>query len=553
MLNNFCIYIFMMVSSEHLNSSLDLWSFNYSISDVTFLSFWYSLPEILVLLFLFWNLLYLVSFFSKYSPYYVNYIQYKYIVKDLVLRVISLYCIFFSLIWTTYLASIFIFFSNPYFTNNFLFNGLWILDAYSEFNKFLVVSIFLITLNFCYDFVLYDVDVSLEFPILLGFSLFFSLILLSTFDFIMLFFVIEALTFIMCLLIVTDYTSKNSVEAAIKYFILSVLASSLALYAIIWVYGITKNTGFMEFKILIFNFNLIADQTFILTSLELPVIFLISSFLIKLGAFPFNIWVPDVYEGCPVLIMFYFMVSIKTILIFTLIRLLFWTFNIFYYIFYPILLIASLGSFIIGSLGAYSQTKLKRFFAYSSLNQLGFILLGLSNKFIWLSLGSTFLFIFVYLINNILFFSIFFQLRNSESYHLINDLSDLKGLSFFFPLESIYLSVALFSFIGLPPLAGFFSKFLLLVSAAKSGFFLEVGFALLTNILSAYYYLRVIKYLWLDYNDKYIALFIKTSTYYKNISVVIFVCVFFNLTFLFYIDSFLFLYDKILKMSFLGG
>lgn len=436
MLNDFCVYTY-VTSLANLNQGLDLWNFCYSFSDTSFLSFCLSFPEILVLLFLLWNLLYLVSFFSKYSSFYVNHIQYKYVVKDLIFCVLRVYFFFFIFIWFLYLASSFTFLSNPYFTNNFIFGGLWVLDAYSEVNKLLIVSIFLLILNFCYDFVLYDADISLEFPLLLGFSLFFSLILLSTFDFIMLYFIIEALTFIVCLLIVTDYNSKNSIEASIKYFIISVLASSLALYGIVWVYGITKNTGFMEFKVLFFAISS-AEQGYVLTFLELPVIFLLLSFLIKLGAFPFNIWVPDVYEGCPALILFYFMVSIKTVLIFTLIRLLFWTFTIFYYLFYPILIVSSIGSFIIGSLGAYSQTKLKRFFAYSSLNQLGFILLGLTNKFVFLSLGSTFLFIFVYLINNILFFSIFFRLRNSETYLLVNKLSSFKGLSFFFPLESIY-------------------------------------------------------------------------------------------------------------------
>lgn len=106
-------------------------------------------------------------------------------------------------------------------------------------------------------------------------------------------------------------------------------------------------------------------------------------------------------------------------------------------------MVSAVGSLLIGSLGAYIQTKIKRFFAYSSLNQLGFILLGLSNNFVRIGLISVFFFIVVYLLNNILFFYILFKIRKADTYNLIINLSDLKGFSFFF-LRKVYICLLLF-------------------------------------------------------------------------------------------------------------
>jgi len=153
---------------------------------------------------------------------------------------------------------------------------------------------------------------------------------------------------------------------------------------------------------------------------------------------------------------------------------------------------------LFGSFGAYSQKNLKRFFAYTSLNQLGFILLGLGSFSLDLAISASLLFLITYVLNNILFFSILLCFYSSSSYKPLVLLADLKGLSYFYPWHVLGLSVALFSFIGLPPLAGFFSKFLILLAACKSNFFFYIMLGLLSNGISAFYYIKLLKLVWFD-------------------------------------------------------
>ena len=230
----------------------------------------------------------------------------------------------------------------------------------------------------------------------------------------------------------------------------------------------------------------------------IPCFFIILGFLIKLGAFPFSLWTPDVYEGSPPFLVFYFIITLKSSFILVFSRILFFVFIDFYEYWSLILIISAIGSFLIGSFGAFGQKNLKRFFAYTSLNQLGFILMGLSTYATESGLAAVLFFLFIYVINNILFFSIFLSFLNSNFYTPMQNLSDFKGFSFFHPWAALGLSISLFSFIGLPPLAGFFSKLFILLTAAKSNFFFAIILALFSNGISAFYYVRLLKMIWFE-------------------------------------------------------
>jgi len=160
-------------------------------------------------------------------------------------------------------------------------------------------------------------------------------------------------------------------------------------------------------------------------------------------------------------------------------------------------LISASGSFIFGSLGAYTQKVLKRFFAYTSLNQLGFILVSFCSSSSLFGLASAIFFLIVYVFNSIIFFSAILGFYNEQrrSFYM---LTDFRGFSYKSPLYSFFITLSLFSFIGLPPLSGFFSKFLILTVLARSDFFSIIAIALLSNAISSFYYLRLIKLIWFD-------------------------------------------------------
>jgi len=332
--------------------------------------FIYIIPEFLFLCYLLLSLVFLVIFFSQKAEYSLSGSRLKYILKNLVLIILNKLIIFLYILSLLYVCIFLLTHKEVY-----IYNNIFSIDSYSIFFKFFLTCVFIAVLIFCFQFMLFESLGSLELPILLGFSLFFSLILLTTIDFFLMYLMIEALTFIVCILIATNYSSEHSLESAIKYFIISSLASGFIIYGVFWIYAITKGTSFIEFQIFFF-YNSISIS--FINSLKLPVVFIIIGFLIKLGAFPFSIWTPDVYEGSPIFIVFYFIVVLKTVFIVFFTRVLFFVFINFHSYWYWFLIISAIGSFLFGSFGAYSQKNIKRFFAYTSLNQLGFILLGLS-------------------------------------------------------------------------------------------------------------------------------------------------------------------------------
>ena len=483
--------------------------------------FIYFIPELLLLSYLLLSLIFLVVFFSQQSKYFLSKVKLKYVLKNITVNItVRLFKFLFVIILLYgYIFAMTI-------EETFIFNNLLIIDSFSVFTKLFLSSVFMVVLFFCFQFVLFESLGSLELPILFGFSLFFSIVLLSSVDFFLMYLMVEALTFIVCILIATNYSSSFSLESAIKYFIVSSLASGFIIYGIFWIYAITKGTSFIGFKTFcLYNSN----NTNLIISLKLPILLMVLGFLIKLGSFPFSIWTPDVYEGSPVFVVFYFIVGLKTVFIFIFTRILFFVFSEFHFYWHWFLIVAAVGSFLFGGFGAYSQKNLKRFFAYTSLNQLGFILLGLSSYSFELAVSSTLFFLVTYVINNILFFSIFLCFYNSNSYRPITLLADLKGLSYFYPWQAIGLTIALFSFIGLPPLAGFFSKFFILLSASKSNFFFCIIIALFSNGVSAFYYIKILKLIWFEPFEKLkLKSFFFKSFLNRKIVLVLLLCAIFN-------------------------
>lgn len=416
----------------------------------------------------------------------------QYYIKSLVFWVCDVFQICLFIVIFSYLLSIYVYI---YTSSVELLGGLFVFDMYSQITKIFILLLFLLSLSFWRQFLLIESRVAVELPFLLGFSLFFSLILLCSYDFILMYFAIDILALCITMLLAISFGSAYAAEAAIKYFILGSLASGIGGFGIFWIYAVLGNLNFLKFRLLLFETILLKPEN--LNVLEMSVFFIAIAFLIKLGAFPFNLWVPDVYSGCNLPLFFYFVLSLKSVFILVLVRLLVFVFFDFYYIWKLLILISATGCFLIGSLGAYCQKTLKRFFAYASLNQLGFILLGLACNTSQGFTGTLF-FIVVYICNNLLFFVIILTLVNVINYRSITYLSELKGIAFFYPLEAVGLSVAVFSFIGVPPVLGFCSKYFILLITTKIGFFFSLIVSILSNALSAFYYLRILKFIWLE-------------------------------------------------------
>jgi NADH-quinone oxidoreductase subunit N len=269
-----------------------------------------------------------------------------------------------------------------------------------------------------------------------------------------------------------DLAKKKSSEAAMKLIISSAFSSALLLMGISFIYGTTGTL-------------LLSDLRWAITGQPIEVfafILVLSGFAFKISAVPFHLWTADVYEGAPVAVTAYLSVVSKGAVLFVFVSVLYTVFTTLANTGYYILMAISLLTITIGNLFALRQDNIKRFLAFSSVAQVGFILVGMTG-FSQQASSSVVFFVLVSLVS---------ALTGKEK------ISDYKGFYKNNPLLSWILTIALFSLAGVPPAAGFFGKFFLLMAGAEKGDIVFITVAALNMVISFYYYLRVVKAIFMD-------------------------------------------------------
>jgi NADH-quinone oxidoreductase subunit N len=284
-----------------------------------------------------------------------------------------------------------------------------------------------------------------------------------------------------------DLDKRRSSEAAFKMIMSSAFSSGLLLFGISLLYGSTGTLNFAELAAQL-NGNSLQIFSFIL---------LIAGFGFKISAVPFHLWTADVYEGSPVAVTSYLSVISKGAILFVMV-------SVFYNVFTPIanswynmIFLISVATMIIGNLFALRQQNMKRFLAFSSIAQVGFILVGLSAQSDKGS-ASVIYFVLIYIFSNLGAFgviSLVSAITGKEN------MDDYKGFYKTNPMLSWVLAISLFSLAGIPPMAGFFGKFFLLFAGAGKGNYLLIVIAALNMVVSLYYYLKVIKAMFMDQNE----------------------------------------------------
>ena len=368
----------------------------------------------------------------------------------------------------------------------FLFNSSIVIDYLSSFMKIVtLIAAFLVLVissNYLKTFKIFKI----EYPVLILSSVLGMMIMISSNDLIVFYMGLELQSLALYVLATFNRDQLKSSEAGLKYFVLSALSSGLLLYGCSLIYGFTGST----------NFNLIANE---LNSNEYAItfgiVFILVGLAFKISAVPFHMWAPDVYEGSPTSVTLFFAIVPKIAALAVFIRFLYVPFLNLLDQWQMILIFLSIASMLFGAIAAIGQTNLKRLIAYSSIGHVGYALAGLatgSND----GIQSSVIYITIYIIMNLGLFSCLLMMKRNHKYY--EDIDDLSGLSKNHPLLSISLLAILFSLAGIPPLAGFFAKFYIFKSVIEQSMYFLAIVGLLSTVIAAFYYLRIIKIMYFD-------------------------------------------------------
>jgi len=326
-----------------------------------------------------------------------------------------------------------------------------------------------------------------EFFILLFSTLIGMNFMISSGDFLMFYLGLELATIPMAALVAYNTDDAKSSESALKLIMSAAFSSAVMLFGVSLMYG--------QFGSLYFADLLAVDMSAPVTILAF--IMFISGLAFKISLVPFHFWTADVYEGAPTNVTSYLSVISKGAAVFIFSILLFTVFKSLVSVWSDILYILAVLTMTIGNLFAIRQSNIKRFLAFSSVAQAGFILLGLlgTNE---LGMATVIYFVLIYVFTNLAAFGVVASVENATNKV---EISDYDGLYHTNPNMSLLMMMALFSLAGIPPLAGFFGKFFLFTAAAQNGYFWLILIAVINVTISLYYYLMVVKAMFINKND----------------------------------------------------
>jgi NADH-quinone oxidoreductase subunit N len=386
----------------------------------------------------------------------------------------------------TLLATFILLFNHSIDTSTRLFNNSYTIDYFSLFMKVLTLIACIFVMLSSLDYIKLIGINKMEYPILILSSTLGMMIMISSYDLIVFYMGLELQSLSLYVLASFNRDNYRSSEAGLKYFILGALSSGLLLYGCSLIYGFSGST----------NFDLIAQNMDQLnTGSIFGIVFILVGLAFKVSAVPFHMWAPDVYEGSPTSVTTFFAIVPKVAALTVFIRFLYVPFINVIGQWQMIIIFISLASMILGAVAAIGQTNIKRLMAYSSIGHMGYALAGLatgSNE----GIQGTVIYLSIYLLMNLGIFSCIFMMRRKNIFY--EDIQDLSGLSKNHPIISFCLLVLLFSLAGIPPLAGFFAKFYIFMAVIKAEMYVLAIMGLITTVISAFYYLRIIKIIYFD-------------------------------------------------------
>ena len=371
----------------------------------------------------------------------------------------------------------------------YFFNGMFVDDPMADVLKLMMVLATLVALVYSRSYIALRGMYRGEFYALVLFALLGMMIMVSGNNFLSLYMGLELLSLSMYALVALDRDNARATEAAMKYFVLGALASGMLLYGMSMLYGATGSLALDEVRKALLTGA--PDHAVLILGL----VFVVAGLAFKLGAVPFQMWVPDVYHGSPTAVTLLIGSVPKFAGFAFVMRLLVQGLEPLSVDWQGMLIIMSVLSISIGNITAIAQTNLKRMLAYSTISHIGFLLLG----FLSVSLNgytSAMFYISAYVLMTLGAFGMILLL--SRKGFEAENLDDLKGLNQRSPWYAFIMLLLMFSMAGVPPTLGFYAKFAVLQAALHAGHLWLVVFAVLMAVIGAFYYLRIVKLMYFD-------------------------------------------------------
>ena len=328
-----------------------------------------------------------------------------------------------------------------------------------------------------------------EFPVLMVLATLGMMLLISANDLLALYLGLELMSLALYVCAAINRDSLRSTESGLKYFVLGSLSSGMLLYGCSLVYGFTGNTGFDEIA------AVLSSETRSL-GLVFGLVFVLAGVCFKISAVPFHMWTPDVYEGAPTPVTAFFAAGPKVAAMAILVRVVSEAFSPIVADWQQILVFVSIASMLLGSFAAIGQRNIKRLMAYSSIGHMGFALVGLAAG-TETGVSGVILYMLIYMVMTLGTFACIMAMRRKEGENVEN-VDDLAGLASTKPFMAVVLTALMFSMAGIPPLAGFFAKYFVFVAAIEAKLYALAIIGVLTSVVGAYYYLRIVKLMWFD-------------------------------------------------------
>jgi len=370
-----------------------------------------------------------------------------------------------------------------------ILNGMFVFDHFAGFMKLLIIIGLITAIALSVRYLEEEQMSRFEYPILILFAGVGMMMMVSANNLLSLYMGLELQSLSLYVLAAFNRNSLRSSEAGIKYFVLGALSSGMLLFGISLIYGFT---GSVDFDVIGKTLEGLEQIPFGVT---FGLVFILAGLAFKISAVPFHMWTPDVYQGAPTCVTALFAIVPKLAAMALLMRLLFEPFMPVNAQWVQIIYFIALASMTLGAFAAIAQENIKRLMAYSSIGNMGYALIGIVAGTSQ-GAGAVVLYMLIYMIMTAGVFTIIIGMRRNGM--AAENISDLSGISQTNPVLAYAMAIFMFSMSGIPPLAGFFGKLFIFQAAVSEGFYVLATLGILTSVVAAYYYLRIIKVMFFD-------------------------------------------------------